>query len=101
MFPQYGGFIFLDSEIKNRSYAYGQRNHAAAKRQCPLSDRTRPSKQLAADHHATLPTVELVNGNQISDREREIESAKQRSPTNDTKHQVHTNTGTEHEQLLQ
>src|SRR5215216_4635007 len=76
MFPQYGVLISRISDIKKCSHEHRESDRTAAERQDPFNEWTRSSKYLAADHHPALPPVELINRNQISDREREIESAK-------------------------
>src|ERR1051325_4997969 len=97
MFPPYGGFI---SDIQKRTHQHRESDRAATERQDPLIEWTRTSKQLATDHHATFPAIELIDGNQVSDREREIEGAKKRSPRKYAKREVHTDTRAEHEYLL-
>src|SRR6185369_7092835 len=68
------------SETKECSKQNCKRDHATTKRQHPFNKWTRSSKHPATDHHPALPSIELVKRNHISDREREIECAKQRAP---------------------
>src|SRR5215203_3594722 len=64
---------FLNSEVKKSAHQHCKRDRASTKRQDPLNKWTRSSKHSPDDHHAALPSIELIKRNHISNRERQIE----------------------------
>src|SRR5215204_5193147 len=100
MFPQNGVLISI-LEVKKRSNQNCQRDRSTTEREYPLNELTRSSKHPPANDHPTLPPVELIKRNYVSNHEREIERAKQRAPGQNSEHKIYADTRSKHKQLLQ